>query len=281
MKNNKEITFNELDHTYFVTERPEETLTSVTKLIHKYTQSFDENFWSSYKALQAVRPDIFERSKNKLLNLKNFNINTEDFEDEFLKAKAEFINQWKRNSEESCAKGTEHHSIMEEECRKQPSDYLARYGFKGEFVLGGEDIDLSIDNAAYPEIILHRISADRKLRIAGQADLVVIEGGKYLTVLDYKSSKTIDKKSWFNPASRTHAMMLPPINTLQDCNFTHYSLQLSLYAWMILKQHPSLQVKALKIIHSGKPGKTSIIECDYMDKHVVKMLKDFKTKENE
>jgi hypothetical protein len=259
-----------------VTDRPEEDFVSVTRLIDMYSQPYDSDFWSSYKALEAADADMFAIYKHRLLSTHCFDIDVTAFADRFQEEKKKILRQWDATREESVVRGTEHHLKREEKCRAHPTEYVQELGFEGDFVLGGEDIDLQLENAVYPELIVHRISEDRRLRIAGQSDLVIIEKGKYLSVLDYKSSRTIDRKSFFDSTARRYTMMLPPVNMLQDCNFIHYSLQLSLYAWMIKKAFPHLEVKTLKIIHTNHKGKTTVIPCQYLEMYVVRMLKHYK-----
>ena len=43
--------------------------------------------------------------------------------------------------------------------------------------------------------------------------------------------------------------MLHPISNLDDCNFNHYSLQLSIYMYMILKHNPKLLPGTIYIHH--------------------------------
>lgn len=52
-KENDEVFFNEESHTYKDKYDGSDYI-SATQLIGKYKQPFDENFWSSYKALEAV-----------------------------------------------------------------------------------------------------------------------------------------------------------------------------------------------------------------------------------
>ena len=61
----------------------------------------------------------------------------------------------------------------------------------------------------------------------------------------HNTNKEIKKSSFYDVKTKQKQMMQYPLNNLQDCNYFHYNLQLSLYAWMIKKQHPELNVKSL------------------------------------
>ena len=43
--------------------------------------------------------------------------------------------------------------------------------------------------------------------------------------------------------------MLPPVSQLDDCNFNHYALQLSIYMYIILKHNPKLLPGTIYIHH--------------------------------
>ena len=69
-KKNGDICFNENTHKYW-DNSTKENFTSVTTLIHKFTQPFDEEFWSKYKAIERmVSPDTFKLYKKDILSSK-------------------------------------------------------------------------------------------------------------------------------------------------------------------------------------------------------------------
>ena len=54
-KQNGNVAFSEDSHTYWNVNDNEKYI-SVTTLIHKFTQPFDKDFWSAYKALEKLIP---------------------------------------------------------------------------------------------------------------------------------------------------------------------------------------------------------------------------------
>ncbi len=52
-KENDEVFFNDETHTYY-DKNTLQSYISVTTLIHSYSQEFDEEFWSAYKALEEI-----------------------------------------------------------------------------------------------------------------------------------------------------------------------------------------------------------------------------------
>jgi ATP-dependent exoDNAse (exonuclease V) beta subunit len=147
----------------------------------------------------------------------------------------------------------------------------------GTFKLSTNNKTIPRESGIYPELLMHRISEDGKLRIAGQADLIIIDGDD-IHILDYKTNREIKKSSYYNSSTRQKQMMQYPVNNLQDCNLSHYNLQLSLYAWMLKKAHPELTVKSLTIIHIDHKDKTTFYDLPYLEKDVERMLAYYKGK---
>ena len=100
-----------------------------------------------------------------------------------------------------------------------------------------------LSEGVYPEHFTYLKSA----AICGQADLVEIIDDK-INITDYKTNKEIKEKGYTNWEGIT-SKMYPPIQHLDECNLNHYSLQLSIYAYIIKKHNPKLKVGNLKIQH--------------------------------
>ena len=71
-------------------------------------------------------------------------------------------------------------------------------------------------------------------------------------------------------------MMKFPMDNIMDCNFYHYSLQLSLYAYLLQKINPNFNIKKLVLIHIDHINHISEHECDYLKSDVERMLKHYK-----
>ena len=72
-KENEYVSYNDELHKYWVKDSSEFCI-SATTLIHKFT-TFDEDFWSSYKAFERVAPESFKKIKNNLLKTKKIQKN--------------------------------------------------------------------------------------------------------------------------------------------------------------------------------------------------------------
>ena len=79
--------------------------------------------------------------------------------------------------------------------------------------------------------------------IAGSIDNLFLnrENGN-LVMIDYKTNKKIDTES-FN-----HVKMLYPLDSLDDCNYSHYSLQLNIYK-ILIEKYTSIKVKNVFIVY--------------------------------
>ena len=100
-----------------------------------------------------------------------------------------------------------------------------------------------LDPGVYPEHMVYLKSTG----ICGQSDLVEVVNGR-VNIIDYKTNKEI-KTEGFTNWEGISEKMLDPISHLDDCNFNHYALQLSIYMYIILKHNPKLQPGKIFIHH--------------------------------
>ena len=100
----------------------------------------------------------------------------------------------------------------------------------------------------------------------------------YQMIPTHNTNKKIEFKSFFDKYKKSQTMMKYPLNTIQDCNGQHYTLQLSTYAWMIQQLNPRYNIKRLTIHWIDHDGKESFIDVPYMKQEVEKMLADYKKK---
>lgn len=100
-----------------------------------------------------------------------------------------------------------------------------------------------LEEGIYPEHMVFLKSAG----ICGQSDLVEVVNGK-VNIIDYKTNKEIKTESFVNWEGASDKMMFP-IDNLDDCNFNHYAIQLSVYMYMILKHNPKLKPGRIFIHH--------------------------------
>jgi len=276
-KENDIVRYNDKLHKYWV-KGTNQTCISVTTLIHKFTV-FDEDFWSSYKAFEAILGENnFKEFKPTLLEVKKFSPRFLELasvpKDAFDKEKQRLLDEWEEKREASCIRGTAIHREHELAHLSGQTKELKYLGLGGNFtsVLTNK---IEPGQGVYPELLLSRISDDGKLRIAGQADLVIVDGFD-VYILDYKTNKKIETKAYFDRKTKKHSTLKYPLNNIQDTNFWHYTLQLSTYAWLIQKINPLFNIKRLVLLHYDHDGNNAEYDCEYLKNDVERMLSFYK-----
>lgn len=279
-KQNGNVCFNDADHIYWNINDNARYI-SVTTLIEKFGQPFDKEFWSKYKALEKLIPkDNWKLEKKNLLAthkideslLSAYGIT----ESALNKEQQDILDMWQLENQKSCERGTKIHAELENAFYKAGANVsLQKFGIGGKFECRKDYSDLDLEYGVYPEYLISRESADGILRIAGQVDCIV-KNGNDITIIDHKTNKKIDKKSGFDTQTRASVKMQYPLNHLDDCNFNHYTLQLSTYAWMLQKLNPDFVIKDLILNHYDHEGNNTLYHCEYLKDDVEKMLKFYK-----
>ena len=281
-KENADCVYSDEEHIY-ISKKDNSRYISVTTLIGKYSEEFDEEFWSSYKALEEIMDgDTFSILKKALLATKKFNpkiLKKFQIDEElFTQKKAEIIAQYAATRNEACEHGTAEH------LRKELSFYgkhdfdFGRYGYKdlsGEYDCKKNYYELDLERGVYPEFLIAVTSRDGILKVSGQIDCL-IKNGNEVTLLDWKTNREIKKESYYNRSTKQHQMMKFPLNNIQDSNYWHYALQLSLYAYLLQTLHPEFVIKGLKLIHIDREQKETEYEVPYLKDDVERMLKHYK-----
>jgi ATP-dependent exoDNAse (exonuclease V) beta subunit len=155
---------------------------------------------------------------------------------------------WKKESERAMALGTFYHNQREDDLCSLAS--IERNGTTVPVfspILKDKGVKISpkqkLEPGVYPEHMVYLKSAG----ICGQSDLVEVVEGK-VSIIDYKTNKEIKMQSWKDWEGISQKMQFP-VNHLDDCNFNHYALQLSIYMYIILKHNPKLRPGPMYIHH--------------------------------
>lgn len=190
------VEFREETHQYFTKFGDE--LESTTKIIGKIKTPFDREGIS----LRMARGDKMKQ--------------------------AEILTDWDRKRDSSIDRGNWIHNNLE--------DYLVRgtYDPKLQKVVKQLQPIFKEGYRFFPEALLYSL----KHKIGGQADLVIQRQRNQEPVFDFYDYKTNEAKGIeFDSISRKkkpvqhyNRFMMSPLEHLEDCNFNHYALQLSIYA---------------------------------------------------
>jgi len=95
---------------------------------------------------------------------------------------------------------------------------------------------------------LEHICYSEEHGIIGQTDLMLADY-EFVDVGDYKTNKEIKKQSYSGEKYGKPTYMLGPMSKYEDCNYWHYTLQLSIYMRLALIKNPLLQPGELLLYH--------------------------------
>lgn len=152
---------------------------------------------------------------------------------------AQILEVWDRENKRSTDLGHWYHSKMETELLNRTDVNVYPTPLYNGIKIAR---DQRLIPGIYPEHIVYLQGAS----LCGQVDRVEV-GEDWFEVEDHKTSKEIKLKAfetWEGPKK-----LLAPIQHLDDCEFNLYALQLSLYAYMILKHNPQFKLRKLTINH--------------------------------
>lgn len=287
-KVNGEIAFNEEYHKYFNIKYPGLDYISVTTIIGKYYEHFNEDFFSFYKAVEKLvdNTDLFKEKKGWMLERqKYFNDNlknqiVEYFELDWADVKQgieDLLAQWKATNTEACEIGTAFHLERENEWYEKYNDLVRRRTpVSGNFTCAKHNFDLEREKAVIPEFLAYFSCPEKVLNLAGQVDLLIKDGND-IYILDYKTNaKGIQDKAFFDRKTKSTKKMFYPLNNLDDTVLNHYTLQLSTYAYMLKRINPDFNIKMLKLIHIDREGNETEFEVPYLEEEVKRMLVHYK-----
>jgi hypothetical protein len=218
------IVFNASDHSYKSIDGAEGIdWISVTTIISSLKKGFDA---------KAVAAKV---SKNK--RSKWYGVDPKDIE-----------SIWKNEADRATTLGTYYHNQREGDLCSLAS--IEREGVIIPIIAPSGETDgiryapsQKLDAGIYPEHMVYLKSAG----ICGQSDLVEVVNGK-VNIIDYKTNKEIKTEAFTNWEGVSEKM-LDPVSHLDDCNFNHYALQLSIYMYVILKHNPKLKPGRIFIHH--------------------------------
>lgn len=280
LKINGNVAFQEEGHKYFNLKDPNIEYISVTTLISKYKIPFESSWVSKYKALEKLlSKDIWKKEKGGIWKahkipkdfLEVYDIN----ESELNKVQQDILDEWDKINREACERGTQIHAKFEQAMYKAGNAVnLSKFGIGGKFQCKKDYSELNLEYGVYPEYLIYYDNPDLDLHIAGQIDLLIKDGNDII-IGDYKTNAKLDFKGFYNSATKSTTKMKYPLTNLDDVNFNHYQLQLSLYAWMMQKLNPDFNIKRLFIFHIDHDNNQNIYEVKYLKDDVVKMLKHF------
>ena len=225
----KKVVFDGKYHTYY---KGDKKLISVTTLLSRFKNEFDSQYWSK---VIAKRED---------------------------KTQEEILSLWKEKAFKSTEIGTAIHQIFEDytlnnysilndelvfDYKKIKEDYFLDFN-KKSIVAKLFIKDFFTTKRIVPVFSEHIVYNDN---IAGQIDMVCKDSKNNYYIIDFKTNEKIDFESYKN------TKMLGCLNFIDDSNYWHYCLQLSIYKELIKE----CKVRKIFIIHITTEN-YFFIECE-------------------
>lgn len=170
----------------------------------------------------------------------------------------EILDAWKSEGKRATDLGTWYHNQREVDVTAHQT--LQRAGIDIPIIkpLYDGDIKLAPEQrlveGIYPEHFTYLKSAG----ICGQSDRVEVVR-QHVDIIDYKTNKEIKTQGFVGKGGKVQKM-LHCLSHLDDCSFNHYTVQLSMYMYMILKHNPNLRPGKMALHHI-------VFEEDGVDKY--------------
>lgn len=206
-RNFNKVKFDDLPHKYYIGNKQ---LTSVTTIIHKYEEEFDEEYWSDIKAKQFNIPQWQVKDAWRYINKKAL------LKGSLVHNYGEllFDNKIFPYPKELVVKELGYDPIYEE--------YLIQTGHVKKFYDDYYDIFIPIKT----ELVI----CDEDYLIGGMVDMIVYNRvTKQYEIWDYKTNKE------FTVESEKNRYLSGSLSSLEQCDLEVYSLQLSMYKRLIEK----------------------------------------------
>lgn len=238
------VAFHEKNHVY---KKGKKKLTSVTTFLSEFFDKFDANKMAKIKAIQSKRAGI----------------------------KGQGVRYWKALWDSRAEHGSHVHKMLEEfinamfreEGVTTPPDTIEA---ANKYLAGVEYITKYHRGVSKPVMYTEQIVYDGDSLLAGQVDIIVsrdkddVSNERVLDILDFKTNHKITTEGYKGKKCKN------PIEYLDDCSYIKYSLQLSLYAYMLEKK--GANIGNLIIIHLLEDGAHEY-KVTYLKKEIEELLR--------
>lgn len=188
--------------------------------------------------------------------------------------------EWDYKGEYATTLGTELHGVMEMLWQKK--DYAGNKakmdsydGMWEEFLLRKLECIKLFEKMKriYIPIATELVVNDPENGIAGSMDFLAYDFvHKYYVIIDWKSSAEFNLENTFGP-NRSHIKLLEPFDSYDDANVNQYSLQLSLYKY-IIEKYTKIKIGDMILFQLPKAGQFPKVQrCNDMSGILSTILK--------
>lgn len=247
------ITFYDDKHTYKIDGEPSAKL-SVTGLVNTVKEPFDEEKWAGIKAKEfGCSPEEMKLVWKKNNQMATYQGSTlHNYIDNYYQNK---IKPYNRALAESIL-GTTLHEMMYKNLKILVKQFNNFYSDTKEYILPVKN-----------EFVVGDL---KDTRICGMLDMLAFNtvSGEF-EIYDFKTNKRFTKVSDFEKK------LLPPLNHLDECEYTIYSLQLSLYK-IFIQKYTDIKIDKLKIVwFSVNNENYEVIELKYLPDECTALMEKF------
>lgn len=214
-----------------------EQMASTTSVISKFKQPFDADYWSAYKAAQALsmEPVPLDKERGEIgLQRGTMCVSVAELKaDPEVKAKIKEIrSEWGFKRQASAEYGTRVHE-------------WGQHYVQGRIAEGAHPgLHKWWRSNGLQPVACEVVVGSQTYKIAGQVDLLAFdyENGEHI-LIDYKTNEKIEK-------TNAYQSMKEPFGRMPDCNWSHYTLQMNIYAEMLKRK--GFPVQRLVLLHLPK-----------------------------
>lgn len=170
--------------------------------------------------------------------------------------------EWERKRDEAATFGTKIHSMADlilQEKRNEAADHLASDERDRAYLAAVKEALRRIA-LGYDVIESEKIVFSPEFKVAGTIDLLLRSRATgEIVVADWKTNRELKFEGYAS------AKGIGLCSHLSDCNFTHYSLQISAYSKLLVREGylpPGTKVRGILLHLAEKQGSPAI--CDYV-----------------
>jgi hypothetical protein len=175
-------------------------------------------------------------SPSKILRKYKQPFNTKEVAESYAKKHGEtpeyWISKWKNKNETAIDRGHNIHNTKEVESNEAG---IEKIGGAVRRVQNADLITIT-DLLQLPDGVYNEFNIwNHGRKIAGRPDKIVLEtinSKRYASIYDFKTNGSIDKIS-YQYKNGNYKMLLGPVSHIMDSNWNHYSIQLSIYQWIL------------------------------------------------
>ncbi len=162
--------------------------------------------------------------------------------------KQQILDYWQLLNDEANIYGTKVHDIVEKYLLRNnpfyfPPEDTPEGIFEGKVIDGYRALQIEEGIAMWPERILFA----EQYELAGMSDLIIDIDDIFFDVLDHKTNRVFN---FFNPYG--YETLHPPFDHLQACQWSIYTLQLSVYARLYEMEFPKRKCRQIVVLYWNK-----------------------------